>query len=92
VNERIWTETKLKSEEMLAAVESALQLVGDQIDQFEKERILQLDREVRETLDSHETQKLKQANQALDSATQNLAALIVENAMKDARLGSIAPP
>jgi molecular chaperone DnaK len=92
VNERIWTETKLKSEEMLAAVESALQLAGDQIDQFEKERILQLAREVRETLDSHETQKLKQANQALDSATQDLAALIVENAMKDGRLGSIAPP
>jgi molecular chaperone DnaK len=92
VNERIWTETKLKSEEMLAAVESALQLVGDQIDQFEKDLILQLAGEVRETLDSHETQKLKQANQALDSATQNLAALVVENAMKDARLGSIAPP
>jgi molecular chaperone DnaK len=88
VNERIWTETRLKSEEMLAAVESALQLVGDQIDQFEKKQILQLAREVRETLDSHETQKLKQANQALDSATQNLAALIVENAMKDVRLAS----
>jgi molecular chaperone DnaK len=92
VNERIWTETKLKSEEMLAAVESAWQLVGDQIDQFEKKRILQLAREVRETLHSHETQKLKQANQALDSATQNLAALVVENAMKDVRSGSIAPP
>ena len=92
VSARILVETKLKSEEMLAAVESALQLVGGQIDQFEKDLILQLAREVRETLNLHETQKLKQANHALDSATQNLAALVVENAMKDARLGSIAPP
>jgi molecular chaperone DnaK len=91
VGERIWTETKLKSEEMLAAVESALQLVGDQIGDLEKKRILQLAGEVREWIDSHETQKLKQANEALDSATQNLAAVIVEKAMKDGRLGSIAP-
>jgi molecular chaperone DnaK len=91
VGERIWTETKLKSEEMLAAVESALQLVGDQIGDLEKKRILQLAAEVRERIDSHETQKLKQANEALDSATQNLAAVIVEKAMKDGRLKSLAP-
>jgi molecular chaperone DnaK len=88
VGERIWTETKLKSAEMLAAVESALQLVGDQISDLEKRQILQLAGEVRERIDSHETQKLKQANEALDSATQNLAAVIVEKAMKDGRLAS----
>jgi molecular chaperone DnaK len=81
VGERIWTETKLKSGEMLAAVESALQLVGEQINDLEKKRILQLAGDVRERIGLHETQKLKQANEALDSATQNLAAMIVEKAM-----------
>jgi molecular chaperone DnaK len=84
VNERIWTETKLKSEEMLAAVDSALRLVGDQIDILDKKRILQLADEVRTRIQSHEIPKLKQANEALDSATQNLAALVVEKAMADA--------
>lgn len=81
VGERIWTETKLKSEEMLAAVESALRLVGEQINDREKKRILELASDVRERINSHETQKLKQANEALDSATQNLAAMILERAM-----------
>jgi molecular chaperone DnaK len=84
VNERIWTETKLKSEEMLAAVDSALRLVGDQIDILDKKRILKLADEVRTRIQSHEIPKLKQANEALDSATQNLAALVVEKAMADA--------
>ena len=84
VNERIWTETKLKSEEMLAAVGSALRLVGDQIDILDKGRILQLADEVRTRIRSHETSELKQANEALDSGTQNLAALVVEKAMADA--------
>jgi len=93
VNERIWTETKLKSEEMLAAVESALRLVGDQIDILDKGRILQLADEVRTRIRSHETSELKQANEALDSGTQNLAALVVEKAMADAgRLDAAARP
>lgn len=81
VSERIWTETKLKSDEMLVAVESALKLVQDQIDPVEKKRILELADEVRQAIDSHEIQKLKQANEALDSATQNLAAMVVERAI-----------
>lgn len=91
VNERIWTETKLKSEEMLVAVDSALRLVGDQIDTVDKKRVLQLADEVRASIQSHETSKLKQANEALDSETQNLAALVVEKAMTDAgKLASTA--
>jgi molecular chaperone DnaK len=81
VSERIWTETKLKSEEMLAAVESALNLVRNQVDPVEKKQILELAEKVRQTIDSREIQKLKEANEALDSATQNLAAMVVEKAM-----------
>ena len=91
VGERIWIETKLKSEEMLAAVESGLGLVGDQIGEIEKKRILDLAAEVRRKIDSHQTQKLKEANEALDSATQNLAAVIVEKAMTSAAGNTRAP-
>ncbi len=76
---------------MLAAVESGLGLVGDQIGEIEKKRILDLAAEVRRKIDSHQTQKLKEANEALDSATQNLAAVIVEKAMTSAAGNTRAP-
>jgi molecular chaperone DnaK len=85
VSERIWTEAKLKSEEMLSAVDSALGLAGNQIGEVEKDRILELARQVRERIGSHETQKLKEANEALDSATQHLAAVVIEKAMSSDR-------
>jgi molecular chaperone DnaK len=88
VGERIWTETKLKSEEMLSAVDNALRLVADQIGAAEKRQILQLADEVRSALDSGETQKLKAANEALDSGTQALAARVLEKAMADAESSS----
>ncbi len=84
VNERIWTETKLKADEMLAAVDSATQLVGERIDKLEKEKILALADEVRRAIESRQTQTLKKATEALDAATQDLAALVLETAMKTA--------
>ncbi len=81
VNERIWTEAKLKSEEMLSAVATALKRVGDKIDISEQKIILDAAEEVRAAIEAHQTPKLKEANQALDEATQNLAALVVESAM-----------
>jgi molecular chaperone DnaK len=84
VNERIWTETKLKAEEMLAAVNSAMQLVGDKIDIGEKQKILGLAGELRSAIESRHTQQLKKATEALDAATQDLAALVLETAMKAA--------
>jgi molecular chaperone DnaK len=83
VSERVWTEAKLKSDEMLAAVESAFQLVGDKIDMAEKNKILRMAEEVRAALESHKIDKLKGANEALDVATQNLASLILAEAMKN---------
>jgi molecular chaperone DnaK len=84
VSDRIWTETKIKSEEMLTAVDSALQIVGDKIEMSAKKRILQLGDEVRKAIESHQVQKLKEANEALDAGTQHLAALVVEQAMATA--------
>ena len=81
MSERVWTETRLKAEEMLAAVENAFQLAGERISAEERSRIEQAANEVRETMQTHETPRLKIANAALDQATQELAALIVEQAM-----------
>jgi len=82
MSERFWTETKLKAEEMLRAVETAFAQMGDAIEPAEKERIESAAEDVRETLATHDARKLQSANNALDEATQNLAAAIVEKAMQ----------
>ncbi|MEO8043930.1 MAG: molecular chaperone DnaK, partial [Spartobacteria bacterium] len=81
MSERVWTETRLKAEEMLAAVEKAFQLAGDRLPAEQKEQITALTSEVRRAITTHEITRLKAANAALDDATQELAALIVEQAM-----------
>ena len=87
MSERVWTETRLKSEEMLAAVEKAFQLAGDRLSAEQRKQIEDLSREVRDAIARHETPRLKAANVAHDDATQELAALIVEQAM-DAAAGT----
>jgi molecular chaperone DnaK len=82
MSERVWTERRLKAEEMLSAVEAAFAQVGDAIEPGEKEKILRAATEVRETLATHDARKLQAANSALDDATQGLAAAIVERAMR----------
>src|SRR5687768_8189436 len=84
MSERVWTETKLKAEEMLAAVEAAFAQIGHEIDAAEKEKIEQNATQVREALAGYDPRKLKAANQALDEATQGLAAVLVERAMRAA--------
>ena len=81
MSERVWTETRLKSEEMLAAVEKAFQVAGDRLPAEQRKQIEQLAEDVRRAIQTRETQRLKTANAALDDATQELAALIVEQAM-----------
>ena len=82
MSERVWTEAKLKAEEMLSAVEAAFAQVGNKIDPVEKEKIESAAAQVRETLGTRDARKLQSANTALDEATQGLAAAIVEKAMR----------
>jgi molecular chaperone DnaK len=84
---RVWTELELKANEMLAAVESAFRIVGGDFDQSEKETITRCVAEVRGALQSREGVKLKLANEALDVATQTLAATMVQRAMDQASAG-----
>jgi molecular chaperone DnaK len=84
MNERVWTEAKFKSEELLPAVAGALGLVGDRLDEEERAAITNAAGRVRELLESgtHDAAALKRANAALDEATQTLAALLVEAAFE----------
>src|ERR1041384_4700209 len=82
--ERIWTETKLKAEEMLRAVAVALERVRNAIDPAEKERILEAATKLQEALQTKDTKQLQAANAVLDSATQGLAAVILAKAIESA--------
>ncbi|MEN3368050.1 MAG: molecular chaperone DnaK [Verrucomicrobiota bacterium] len=82
MSERVWTEAKLKAEEMLGAVEAAFAKVGGEIELAEREKIQAAAAKVREALHSSDVRKLQAANAALDDVTQELAALLVEKAMR----------
>jgi molecular chaperone DnaK len=85
MSERVWTDAKLKADEMLAAVGTAFEQIGDSIDPIEKENILRAAERLREALASKEAPRLKAATAVLDQATQGLAAARVEKAMQAAR-------
>jgi molecular chaperone DnaK len=84
MSERVWTERALKAEEMLRAVDAAFGQMGDGIEPSEKETIERAAANVREALAEHDARKLQSASNALDEATQSLAATIVEKAMRSA--------
>jgi molecular chaperone DnaK len=80
VNERIFTEAKLKAETMLPQVEKALARAGHLLPAEERTHLEQCSRAVKEALAAGAAQPLKKATAALDEATQHLAALLIEQA------------
>ena len=85
MNERVWTEARFKSEELLPAVSDALQQVGDTLPEEDREAIEAAAEAVRKLLESPEkdAQALKEANRMLDQQTETLAALVIEAAFGD---------
>ena len=83
MNERVWTEARLKSEELLAAVDEALAQCGDLLSEPDLAQIKTCGDKVRVTMNAepHDAKALKAANQALDDATQSLAVMLVERAL-----------
>jgi molecular chaperone DnaK len=81
---RLLIETQLKSREMLPGVQLGLQMVGDRLTAAECERILALAAEVEAALPLDDLARLKSANAALDAGTQELATLLMEQAMDEA--------
>jgi molecular chaperone DnaK len=84
--ERIFTEAKLKAEELLPAVEMALASSGDLVGEAERAEIESAASAVRQALAEGLPNPLKAAVQRLDSATEVLAAALVEKAMEEAML------
>ena len=85
MNERIWTEARLKAEELLPAVDQALAVLGGEISAEDTASITRCAAQVKSLLaaGNHDVKALKTANQQLDEATQNLAVLLVERAMEE---------
>jgi len=78
---RIFTEARLKAEEMLPAVEAALDQLGSELPESEILDIRKQSSEVEAAVKSKETTRLKQALAVLDNATQTLATKLLEKAM-----------
>lgn len=94
MNERIWTEARLKSEELLAAVHEALEQCAGLLPEGDTQVIQHCATEVRRVMnvEPHDAKALKAANQALDDATQSLAVMLIERAMEQALERKLAQP
>ena len=84
VNARIFTEAKLKADELLPAVHAGLEKAGDLLTETERTEIQTRQKEVEAAIAIGAAQPLKTAIAALDRATQRLATLLIEKAMSDA--------
>jgi len=86
MNERAWTEARLKGEELLHAVDEALAQCGFLLREEELMKIKTCSAAVSEVMHRtpHDARELRAANQSLDDATQSLAVLLVERAMEAA--------
>ncbi len=81
MNDRVFTEAKLKAQEMLPAVRIALEQAGSELSAEEKNAITAGVTGVEAAIATGAAQPLKKAVAALDEATQRLAAILVERAV-----------
>ena len=84
MSERIFTEAKMKAEELLPAVQAGMDQVGEMMDAADVELIRTAESDVRSALKTGEANLLKAAVQRLDKATEHMAAVLVEKAMEAA--------
>ncbi len=82
--ERVFTEAKLKAEELLPAVAAVLEEGGGGVAADEREEIEAAVDAVEAALAAGEANRLKSAVQVLDQATEGVAARMVERAMEQA--------
>ncbi|MCH7228084.1 Hsp70 family protein [Haloferula sp. A504] len=82
--ERVFTEARLKAEELLPAVEAVLSQGDGIVPEEEVAGIREAEATVREALDSGDANRLKAAVESLDKATEAVAARMVERAMEEA--------
>ncbi len=82
MNERVFTEAKLKADELLPAVRTALAQIGEELSGGERAEIVKCVADVEAAIAIGGAQALKKAAAALDASTQGLAALLMEKAMR----------
>ncbi|MEQ1852735.1 MAG: Hsp70 family protein, partial [Chthoniobacteraceae bacterium] len=81
MNDRVFTEAKLKAEEMLPAVRVAMEQIGGELSPEERQVIASRVADVQAAMAVGAAQPLKKAVASLDEATQRLAALLIERAV-----------
>ena len=82
--ERVFTEAKLKAEELLPAVDAGLAQVADDMDPTDLQEIKASAEAVRMALAGDNANTLKATVQRLDKSTEHMAAILVEKAMEAA--------
>ncbi|MEM9237209.1 MAG: Hsp70 family protein [Verrucomicrobiota bacterium] len=82
--ERVFTEARIKAEELLPAVDAVLSQGEELVTEEEVASIRAAAAEVRELLESGDANRLKTAVQKLDRETEGVAARMVEKAMEEA--------
>ena len=81
MDERVFTEARLKAEEMLPAIDSALSQLGDSVPGDVRSAVLELAAKARDAIASHAADELKKHLAELDKITEPLAAALLEKAM-----------
>ena len=81
--ERIFTDARLKAEELLKAVDAGMAQGDGLVTDEEAAEIRRLSASVEEAMEKGEPNPLKAAVQALDQATEGVAARLVEKAMEE---------
>jgi molecular chaperone DnaK len=82
MDERVFTEARLKADEMLPAIDSALAQLGDGVPADVRAAILELVGKAREAITSRSTADLKKLLAELDTLTEPLAAALLEKALE----------
>ncbi len=82
MDERAFAEASLKADEMLPAVETALQRLGGEVASEERDKISGLVRQVREAKEMRSLSNLRTALNELDKITEPLAARLLEGIMQ----------
>jgi molecular chaperone DnaK len=83
MNERAFAEACLKADEMLPAVEIALQRLGNEVADEERRKISALVARITEAREAHVLSDLRNTLSELDKTTEPLAARLVEAMMQD---------
>jgi molecular chaperone DnaK len=87
MDERVYTEARLKADEMLPAIDSALAQLGDEVPAEVRAAISGLVEKTRAALEARSTADLKACLRELDTLTEPLAAALLEKAMGTAPSG-----